>query len=118
MKREDRRWLRSAMSESPGHTPLSSALPFVQDFIRSGKRDEVGELENAGLKQFKIRTEREITKIVEEASSRWQVMDVMVIHCYGELQRPTRIVLVVVASAHRGTMRRARAGSKRAPPTI
>ena len=43
-----------------------------------------------------------MAKIVEEARSRWNVMDCTVIHRFGELQPGERIVLVAVASAHRG----------------
>jgi molybdopterin synthase catalytic subunit len=54
------------------------------------------------LEHYPGMTERSIGKIVEEASSRWQVMDCSVIHRYGELQPTDQIVLVAVASAHRG----------------
>ena len=47
-------------------------------------------------------TERAIAKIVDEAKGRWQVMDCTVIHRYGALQPNDQIVLVAVASAHRG----------------
>lgn len=54
------------------------------------------------LEHYAGMTEREITKIVEQAGSRWRVRDVTVIHRYGELRPTDQIVLVVVASAHRG----------------
>ncbi len=54
------------------------------------------------LEHYAGMTEREIAKIVEEARSRWQVMDCTVIHRVGELQPTDQIVLVAVASAHRG----------------
>ena len=54
------------------------------------------------LEHYAGMTEREITKVVEEASKRWKVMDATVIHRYGELKPTDQIVLVVVASAHRG----------------
>jgi molybdopterin synthase catalytic subunit len=54
------------------------------------------------LEHYAGMTEREIGKIAEEAKQRWRVMDLTVIHRYGELQPTDRIVLVVVASAHRG----------------
>lgn len=53
------------------------------------------------LEHYPGMTERAITRIVEEASSRWQVMDCTVIHRYGELKPNDQIVLVAVASAHR-----------------
>ena len=54
------------------------------------------------LEHYAGMTEREIGKIVEEASARWQVMDCTVIHRFGELRPTDQIVLVAVASAHRG----------------
>src|ERR1043166_3728384 len=54
------------------------------------------------LEHYPGMTERAIRKIVDEAASRWQVMDCTVIHRYGELAPNDQIVLVAVASAHRG----------------
>jgi molybdopterin synthase catalytic subunit len=54
------------------------------------------------LEHYPGMTERAIRKIVDEAASRWQVMDCTVIHRYGELAPNEQIVLVAVASAHRG----------------
>ena len=54
------------------------------------------------LEHYPGMTERAIGKIVAEAQSRWQVIDCAVIHRYGELQPNDQIVLVVVASGHRG----------------
>jgi len=54
------------------------------------------------LEHYPGMTERAIRQIVDEAASRWQVMDCTVIHRYGELAPNDQIVLVAVASAHRG----------------
>ena len=54
------------------------------------------------LEHYAGMTEREIAKIVEQAGARWQVMDCTVIHRFGELKPTDQIVLVAVASAHRG----------------
>ena len=54
------------------------------------------------LEHYACMTEREIAKIVGEAQTRWQVMDCTVIHRFGELRPTDQIVLVAVASAHRG----------------
>jgi molybdopterin synthase catalytic subunit len=54
------------------------------------------------LEHYPGMTENSIRKIAEEASSRWKVMDCTVIHRYGALQPGDQIVLVAVASAHRG----------------
>jgi len=54
------------------------------------------------LEHYPGMTERAIAQIVEQARSRWQVMDCTVIHRYGKLRPNDQIVLVAVASAHRG----------------
>jgi molybdopterin synthase catalytic subunit len=54
------------------------------------------------LEHYPGMTEKALQKIVAEAGARWKVMDCTVIHRYGELKPTDQIVLVVVASAHRG----------------
>jgi molybdopterin synthase catalytic subunit len=54
------------------------------------------------LEYYAGMTEREIGKIVAEAEQRWKLIDVTVIHRYGELKPTDQIVLVVTAAAHRG----------------
>jgi molybdopterin synthase catalytic subunit len=54
------------------------------------------------LEHYAGMTEREIAKIVEQARTRWKLMDATVIHRYGELGPADPIVLVAVAAAHRG----------------
>jgi len=54
------------------------------------------------LEHYPGMTENAIRKIAEEAGTRWQVMDCTVIHRYGALQAGDQIVMVAVASAHRG----------------
>jgi molybdopterin synthase catalytic subunit len=53
------------------------------------------------LEHYPGMTQNSIVKIVEEARSRWQVLDCTVIHRFGELAPTDQIVLVAVASAHR-----------------
>jgi molybdopterin synthase catalytic subunit len=54
------------------------------------------------LEHYPGMTERAIAAIVEEARGRWNVLDCTVIHRYGDLAPGDQIVLVAVASAHRG----------------
>ena len=54
------------------------------------------------LEHYPGMTERAIEKIVDDAKSRWQVIDCAVIHRYGALQPNDQIVMVAVASGHRG----------------
>ena len=54
------------------------------------------------LEHYPGMTENALRKIAEEATKRWKMMDCTVIHRYGELAPHDQIVLVAVASAHRG----------------
>ena len=54
------------------------------------------------LEHYPGMTEKALQKIVDEARARWQVLDCTVIHRVGDLKPTDQIVLVAVASAHRG----------------
>jgi len=54
------------------------------------------------LEHYSGMTEKAIEAIVEEARSRWAIIEVTVVHRVGELKPLDQIVLVVVAGGHRG----------------
>ncbi|GLS91672.1 molybdopterin guanine dinucleotide biosynthesis protein MoaE [Psychromonas marina] len=54
------------------------------------------------LEHYPAMTEKALTEIVEQAKSRWSLIDTTVIHRVGELQLLDQIVFVGVASLHRG----------------
>jgi len=54
------------------------------------------------LEHYPGMTEAALKKIVDEAATRWNVIDATVIHRVGTLMPTDQIVLVVVASRHRG----------------
>src|SRR5436189_1183690 len=54
------------------------------------------------LEHYPGMTEKALARIVEDAKSRWNVYDALVIHRVGELKPADQIVLVVVTGAHRG----------------
>jgi molybdopterin synthase catalytic subunit len=53
------------------------------------------------LEHYPGMTESAIVAIVEDARSRWQIIDLAVIHRYGELQPGDQIVMVAISSSHR-----------------
>ncbi|RTZ74517.1 MAG: molybdopterin synthase catalytic subunit MoaE [Gammaproteobacteria bacterium] len=59
------------------------------------------------LEHYPGMTEKALGKIIDEAESRWQLEGVRVIHRVGELRPEDPIVLVSVASRHRGDAFRA-----------
>jgi molybdopterin synthase catalytic subunit len=54
------------------------------------------------LEHYPGMTEKALDGIVEQAKSRWDIFDALVIHRIGELKPLDQIVLVVVSGAHRG----------------
>jgi len=54
------------------------------------------------LEHYPGMTEKAIRRIVEEAMGRWSIIGCTVIHRIGELKPGDPIVLVAVASSHRG----------------
>ena len=54
------------------------------------------------LEHYPGMTEKALESIVAEARERWEVIDAAVVHRVGALRPTDPIVLVVVASAHRG----------------
>jgi molybdopterin synthase catalytic subunit len=54
------------------------------------------------LEHYPGMTEKALARIVEDARGRWEVLDVCVIHRVGPLYPTDPIVLVAVASSHRG----------------
>ncbi|HEU4707805.1 MAG TPA: molybdopterin synthase catalytic subunit MoaE [Methylophilaceae bacterium] len=54
------------------------------------------------LEHYPGMTEKALQEIVDQAKSRWNIFDALVIHRVGALQPADQIVLVVVSGAHRG----------------
>jgi molybdopterin synthase catalytic subunit len=54
------------------------------------------------LEHYPGMTEKALAKLVDEANARWTLLDVTVIHRVGRLLPGDPIVLVAVASPHRG----------------
>ena len=54
------------------------------------------------LEHYPAMTQKALFDIVEQARARWDVINATVIHRVGELKPTDQIVLVIVASGHRG----------------
>lgn len=54
------------------------------------------------LEHYPGMTERALQDICAQARSRWNVIDILIVHRVGPLAPTDQIVLVVVTSAHRG----------------
>ncbi len=75
---------------------VASFIGIVRD-VNEG--DAVAEMT---LEHYPGMTEKAIEEIIAQARSRWNVLNVLVIHRVGQLKPMDQIVLVVVAGEHRG----------------
>jgi molybdopterin synthase catalytic subunit len=83
-----------------GANPRIGAVASFVGVVRDvNEGDAVAEMT---LEHYPGMTERSIEAIVAEARGRWEVLDALVVHRVGRLRPTDQIVLVVVASGHRG----------------
>ena len=75
---------------------IASFVGLVRDV------NEASEVRTMTLEHYPGMTEKALTQIIEEARSRWDIVDALVIHRVGELRPGDQIVLAAVAGAHRG----------------
>ncbi len=64
-------------------------------------RDEGGRLAALELEHYPGMAEEEIARVAAEASARWPLDAITVIHRFGKIAPGAQIVLVVTASSHR-----------------
>ncbi len=81
---------------STGRTDVGAVVSFTGIV-----RDTDGTLQAMEIEHYPGMTERAIGSIVEDARTRWSLMDVLVIHRHGILKPGEVIMMVATASAHR-----------------
>jgi molybdopterin synthase catalytic subunit len=82
-----------------GNSAIGAVVSFVGLMRDMNEGDQVATMT---LEHYPGMTEKALEKIVAEADQRWALMGIRVIHRVGELRPTDPIVIVAVASAHRG----------------
>ena len=82
-----------------GRKDIGATATFV-GLVRDINLDE--HVKGMALEHYPGMTEKALEKIVAEATERWDVLDAIVIHRVGDLMPSDQIVMVAVASTHRG----------------
>lgn len=82
-----------------GNPKIGAVASFIGIVRDLNEGTEVGTM---SLEHYPGMTEKSLAGIVEQAQTRWDLYDVLVIHRVGELKPTDQIVLVVVTSGHRG----------------
>ncbi len=78
---------------------IGAVVTFLGQMRDINEGDQVSSMT---LEHYPGMTEKALQAIVDEADQRWELMGVRVVHLVGELQPLDPIVLVAVASSHRG----------------
>ena len=96
VQREDFDLAAEAATLSEGRSDVGAVVTF------SGLcRDDRGTLAALELEHYPAMAEAEISRIASEATGRWPLTGLTVIHRFGRIAPGENIVLVVAASAHR-----------------
>ena len=82
-----------------GNPAIGAIASFVGVVRDVNEGDAVSDMT---LEHYPGMTEKSIEEIVTQARGRWNVIDALVVHRVGLLKPTDQIVLVIVASAHRG----------------
>jgi molybdopterin synthase catalytic subunit len=82
-----------------GDPKIGAVASFVGVVRDRNDGESVGSMT---LEHYPGMTEKAIEAIVAEAKSRWDIVEVTVVHRIGELKPTDQIVLVVVTGGHRG----------------
>ena len=83
-------------ADNPAIGAVVNFIGLMRDF------NEGDSVSRMTLEHYPGMTEKSLLKIVDEACHRWDLMGVRVVHRVGDLNPLDPIVLVAVASAHRG----------------
>ena len=81
------------------HTDAGAVVCFVGQVRDINNGDHIGGMT---LEHYPGMTEKSLQTIEQEARKRWNILEATVIHRVGTLKPQDQIVLVAVASAHRG----------------
>jgi molybdopterin synthase catalytic subunit len=84
---------------SQGRTDIGAIASFVG---LARDMNEGSGVHAMTLEHYPGMTEKALAKLVDDACSRWTLLDVTVIHRVGRMLPGDSIVLVAVASSHRG----------------
>jgi molybdopterin synthase catalytic subunit len=97
VQREDFDAAAEAAKLQGGRREVGAVVSFV-----GYCRDEGGTLAALELEHYPGMAEAEIGRAAAEAEARWPLFGVTAIHRYGRVEPGEQIVLVAVASSHRG----------------
>lgn len=82
-----------------GRSDIGAVVSFVGLVRDSAKSETISAME---LEHYPGMTEKALQDIIEQANKRWQLQGASIVHRIGKLAPAEQIVMVAVASPHRG----------------
>ena len=92
--------LNAFLSAAPGAGGIAVFVGQMRDFRGEDRAGGIP-ISSMTLEHYPGMAERELASLVEEASRRWRLDGVSIVHRTGELQPSDPIVFVAAAAAHR-----------------
>jgi molybdopterin synthase catalytic subunit len=90
------RELAAVRAGNPKIGAIASFVGLVRDINHDSR------ITSMTLEHYPGMTEKALQAIADEALTRWQIIDYTVVHRVGALRPADQIVLVIIASGHRG----------------
>jgi len=87
--------LQRMRAASDGIGAIASFVGIVRDI------NDEREVSTMTLEHYPAMTQKALQQIADEASNRWEIIDITIIHRFGTLRPSDQIVTVAVASGHR-----------------
>lgn len=88
---------KEAQAFAEGHSNMGAIVTFT-GVVRDADK---GGMDRMVIEHYPGMTQKALEKIAAEATARWSLGDVLVIHRYGELRQGDMIMMVATASRHR-----------------
>jgi len=80
------------------HSNVGAVTSFL-GYVRDNNNNTI--VESIKLEVYEKMAYKQFEKIIEEANNKWSLVDILIIHRYGNLQVNDKIVLVASFSSHR-----------------
>ena len=80
------------------HLDVGAVTSFI-GYVRDNNNNN--NVESINLEVYEKMAHKQFKKIIEEANFKWNLIDTLIIHRYGNLQVNDKIVLVASFSSHR-----------------
>ena len=98
MQKDDFNYDKAIHNIKTVHSNVGGVTSFI-GYVRANNNNQ--NVESINLEVYKDMAYKQLEKIINEANSKWKLIDCLIIHRYGKLTVNSKIVLVTCFSEHR-----------------